>query len=200
MITALDDKTALVLIDLQKGITALPVAHPAAHVIAKSVELVKAFHEKKLLVVIVNVNPLGAEWTQTRVEVSTAPKGDDAIAQARSAMEQGGFFDIIPEIEAAPDDIFVTKRTWNAFYNTGLNESLKERGITGIVLAGIATSIGVEGTARAASEFGYNITFASDAMTDMHLSAHENSFKSIFPRLGEIDTTAAIIKKLQERA
>ncbi len=197
MITAIDPKTALVLIDLQKGITALPVAHPVAEIIEKSATLVAAFRAINLPIVIVHVNPLGAKWTQTRVESSSAPKGEAAIAQARTAMEQGGFFDIVPQIETQADDIFITKTTWGAFYNTGLDNRLKELGVTGIVLAGIATSIGVEGTARQASELGYNITFAKDAMTDMHLTAHENSVSKIFPRIGEVDDTAAIIEKIE---
>jgi nicotinamidase-related amidase len=196
MVTEIDDKTALVLIDLQKGIAALPTVHSAEAVIAKSAQLVNAFRAKGLTVAIVNVNPLGAKWTQTRVESPSGPKGAEAIAQARSAMEQSGFFEIVPQIEPQPDDIFITKGSWNAFYDTALDEQLKSRQITGIVLAGIATSIGVEGTARAASELGYNITFAKDAITDLHLSAHENSLQTIFPRLGEIDDTAAIISKL----
>lgn len=198
MITELDLKTALVLIDLQKGIVALPTAHPSADIVSKSVELIKAFRSKNLPIVVVNVNPLGAKWTQTRVESSTAPKGEEAIKQAREMMEQNGFFEIVPALETQPEDIFITKDSWNAFSNPALDETLQKLGITGIVLAGIATSVGVEGTAREASQRGYNITFAKDAMTDMHLSAHDNSLNTIFPRLGEIDDTAAIINKLTE--
>ena len=198
MITEIDPKTALVLIDLQKGIVNLPVVHPVADVIAKATELIAAFRTKNLPVVIVNVNPLGAKWTQSRVESATAPKGEENIKQARAAMEQGGFFDIIDEVKTQPDDIFITKTTWNAFFETALHAQLQSHGITNIVLAGVATSIGVEGTARNASEHGYNITFASDAMTDLHLDAHENSFKNIFPRIGEVGDTATIIKKLTE--
>ncbi len=176
----------------------MATAHPMEPVIKNAVELVAAFRSKNLPVVIVNVNPLGAKWTQTRVESSTAPKGEEAIAAARVMMEQGGFFDIIPEIVTTEEDIFITKSNWNAFYNTALDESLQKLGITGIVLAGVATSIGVEGTARDASQRGYNLTFAKDAMTDLHLSAHENSLQHIFPRIGEVDDTAAIIKKLTE--
>jgi nicotinamidase-related amidase len=79
-----------------------------------------------------------------------------------------------------------------------LHEILQKLEITGIVLAGVATSIGVEGTARNASEHGYNITFVEDAMTDMHQSAHENSLKTIFPRIGEVGTTANVISTLQK--
>jgi nicotinamidase-related amidase len=198
MITAIDAKTALVLIDLQKGIMGLPTAHPTEQVLEKSIELIKAFRSKNLPIVFVNVNPLGAKWTQARVEQSTAPKGEEAIEQARIAMEQSGFFDLVPQLDVQSDDILITKNTWNAFYNTALHEILQKLEITGIVLAGVATSIGVEGTARNASEHGYNITFVEDAMTDMHLSAHENSLKTIFPRIGELGTTADVIDTLQK--
>ncbi len=104
--------------------------------------------------------------------------------------------EIAPEIKTQPGDIFITKHTWGAFYETALDEELKKRNVTGIVLAGISTSIGVEGTARGASERGYNITFAKDAMTDMFADAHEHSLKHIFPRIGEVDEADKIIEKL----
>ncbi len=198
MVTALDAKTALVLIDLQKGIMGMATAHPTTGVIEKSAQLIDAFRSKGLPVVIVNVNPLGAKWTQSRVDTPGMPKGEEAIKQARAGMEAGGFFDIVPEIKTTADDIFITKTSWGAFYGTALDEELQKRGVTGIVLAGVATSIGVEGTARDASVRGYNLTFATDAMTDMHQSAHDHSISLIFPRIGETGTTEEIIKKMAE--
>jgi len=113
-------------------------------------------------------------------------------------MEAAGFFAVVPELGARPEDIYITKKTWNAFYDTDLEQRLKGLGVTNIVLCGIATSIGVEGTARAAYERGFNVSFAGDAMTDMVASAHENSLGTIFPRLGEIDTTDAIIEMVEK--
>jgi nicotinamidase-related amidase len=186
MITALDKNTALVLIDLQKGITAYPVVHPIAGIIANAAKLTDAFHKAGLPVVIVNVNPSAAKWITARKEPSNAP--------AREF--KADFFDIVPELKTQDDDIFVTKSTWGTFDSTNLDEELQKRGVTGIVIGGVSTSIGVEGTARTASAKGYNLTFASDAMTDMFADAHENSFKHIFPRMGEIDTTENILKFL----
>ncbi|EHQ24847.1 isochorismatase family protein [Mucilaginibacter paludis] len=196
MITQIDPKTALVVIDLQKGIVNLPLVHPVEAIINNSIKLIRAFRSKNLPVVIVKVNPLGASWTQTRVDEPSAPKSEDQIIQARTTMQLAGFFDIVPELETRPDDIFITKTTWGAFYHTELHELLKRLHITGIVLAGIATSIGVEGTARQASELGYNLSFANDAITDMHSSAHEHSITKIFPRIGEVGDTIAIIEKV----
>jgi nicotinamidase-related amidase len=186
MITALDKNTALVLIDLQNGIVQLPLVHPAAAIIANAAKLVNAFNEAGLPVIIVNVNPANSAWAKARKEPSNV-----SMPAFKS-----DWLDIIPELETTADDIFVTKSTWGAFESTNIDEELKKLGVTGIVLGGISTSIGVEGTARGASAKGYNITFASDAMTDMFADAHEHSFKYIFPRIGEIDTTNNILKFL----
>ncbi|WP_438270659.1 MFS transporter [Streptomyces platensis] len=77
-------------------------------------------------------------------------------------------------------------------HGTDLDRELRERGVTQIVLGGIATSIGVESTARAAYEHGYHVTLATDAMTDLDADAHRNSVQRVFPRLGETGTADAI--------
>ena len=186
MVTELDKNTALVLIDLQKGITQMPVAKPVSDILANAARLAAAFRKAALPVVVVNVNPAGAAHTKTRKDAKPRP----GMAFTAESME------IVPEIRTEPGDIFITKHTWSAFFETALHEELKKRNVTGIVLAGISTSIGVEGTARSASELGYNITFATDAMTDMSADSHENSLKHIFPRLGEADDTDKIIAML----
>jgi len=186
MITILDPNTALVLIDLQNGTLQMDLAVPASHILENAAKLIEAFRKAELPVVVVNVNPAGAVSGKVRKAVNvTMPPGFNE-----------DWFKIHPQIKTRPDDIFITKQTWNAFYETALDEELKKRNITQIVLAGVATSIGVEGTARAANERGYNIAFAQDAMTDRMAEAHENSLKYIFPRIGEIGNTMEIIEKL----
>lgn len=78
-----------------------------------------------------------------------------------------------------------------------LESWLKSEGVTQVVLAGVATSIGVESTAREAYALGFNVTLAIDAMTDMSADAHANSVSRIFPRLGETGTTQEIIALLE---
>ena len=68
-----------------------------------------------------------------------------------------------------------------------------------MVICGIATSIGVESTARQAYELGYNVTLATDAMTDLNLDTHNNSVKLIFPRLGETGTSAEVLALVDAR-
>ncbi|MFM0741376.1 isochorismatase family protein [Paraburkholderia xenovorans] len=180
-LTTLDAKTALVVIDLQQGIVALPTAHPTSDVVKRSVSLLDAFRSRGLPVVLVNVTG-GAPGRADQAR----PTGDFPA----------GFADLVPELKQQPSDHLVTKRTWGAFTNTDLDAYLRKQGVTQIVLAGVATSIGVESTARFAHELGFNVTFAVDAMTDLHADAHTNSVTRIFPRLGETGTTQDVLDLL----
>jgi nicotinamidase-related amidase len=182
-ITALDPKTALIVVDLQKGIVAMPTAHPIAHVLQQAGALADTFRRHALPVVLVNVT-------------GGAPGRAD---QTRNFGERpADWADLVPELNRQAADHLVTKRTWGAFTNTGLDDYLKRQGVTQVVLAGVATSIGVESTARQAYELGYNVTLALDAMTDLNSDAHGNSIGRIFPRLGETGTTREIIDLLDK--
>jgi nicotinamidase-related amidase len=180
-VTALDPQTALILIDLQAGIVIYPAAHPTGEVVRHAAALADAFRRHELPVVLVNVTGSA----QGRTE------------QTRSRGElPAGWADLVPELKQQPADHTATKRSWGAFTNTGLDEHLKKLGVTQVVVAGVATSIGVESTARQAHELGFNVTLAVDAMTDRSLEAHDNSITRIFPRLGETGTTGEIVALL----
>lgn len=187
-LTTLDERTALVVVDLQKGIVGAPTTpYSGPEVVARSVELADAFRAHGLPVVL--------------VRVSAAPDGADAVpgrneTQGRTGARPEGWDVIVDELSGHPEDITVTKRNWGAFFGTDLDLQLRRRGITQVVLTGVATSIGVESTARAAHEHGYHVTLATDAMTDLDVEAHRNSIERIFPRLGETGTSEEITEFL----
>jgi nicotinamidase-related amidase len=104
--------------------------------------------------------------------------------------------ELVPELDRQPGDQLVTKQRWGAFLGTDLGDYLRRRGVTQIVLTGVATSIGVESTARSAYDLGYNVTLILDAMTDRDAAAHAHTIEKIFPRLGETGTTADLLKLL----
>ena len=186
--TALDSKTALVVIDLQKGLSQYPTLHPFSQIVANTARLAEAFRRAELPVVLVNVafSADGGDRIRTRTE--TPP---------RSMPSSPEFYQLVPELGPQPGDLLITKRQPSAFYGTELDLQLRRRQVTGIVLTGVASSIGVDSTARAAHERAYNITFASDAITDVDPAAHEFAMKKMFPRVGEIDTTEALLALLR---
>lgn len=184
-VTTLDPKTALIVIDLQKGIAAYPTVHPIGEVVKQASALAAAFRRHGLPVVLVNV----------------AGRAPGRTEQARSLGElPAGFADLLSELNPQPDDHIVTKRTPGAFTNTDLQQHLKKLGVTQLVIVGVATSNGVEATARHAYELGFNVTLAVDAMTDMNADAHTNSIARIFPKLGETGRAQEIIDLIENRS
>jgi nicotinamidase-related amidase len=135
------------------------------------------------------------------VRVSFAGDGGDLVpgrteAGGAAGPRPEGWDAIVDELAGHPGDITVTKHNWGAFHGTDLDVQLRRRGVTQIVLTGIATGIGVESTARAAHEHGYHVTLVTDAMTDLDADTHDNSVRRIFPRLGETGSTAELLQLL----
>jgi nicotinamidase-related amidase len=54
-LTKLDTTAALIVIDLQKGVVGLPTVRPAGEIISRAAQLARAFRERGLPVVLVNV-------------------------------------------------------------------------------------------------------------------------------------------------
>lgn len=187
---SLDPKTtAIVVIDLQKGIVGMPGAHPhpPETVVANAVGLLDAGRAAGAQAVLVHVGfaPDFRDALQTPVDEPMRATGN----------RPPEWMDLLPELKQQPGDVIVFKRQWGAFYGTDLDLQLRRRGIKTIVLCGIATEIGVESTARDAYERGYALVFAEDAMTGR--AAHENSVRHIFPRMGRVRSTAQIIAALK---
>jgi nicotinamidase-related amidase len=185
-------ETALVLIDLQKGIVGLPLApRPGAEVVRNSVRLAERFREAGAVVVLVHV--------------AFSADGSDAVkVPVDMSMQRGSlppdWAAFVPELDAHPKDILITKRQWGAFYGTELDLQLRRRGIRTIVLAGIATNLGVESTARAAHEHGYAQVLVEDAMSSLSEEAHAFSVGQILPRLGLVRSTEEVLAGCAEGA
>ena len=179
MITLPAASTALIFIDLQKGIVGRQFApYSFEAVLAKGKELARRFRGAKAPVVLVNA--------------AFAPDLSDALkAPVDRAMQAppGGFPEDWSELAdglAEASDLKVTKRQWGAFYGTDLDLQLRRRGVTTVVIGGIATNMGVESTARAAHEHGYAVVLAEDAATTFSAEMHAFAFEHIFPHLGRV--------------
>ena len=181
-------KTALVVIDLQKGIVGRQTAPYAPEaVVRNAAALAAAFRKNGMPVFLVRVTP--------------SPDGKDALHPIADAAMPAqtpppDWAEIVPEMGPKQGDFVITKRQWGAFYGTELDLQFRRRGITTMVLCGIATEFGVESTARVAYECGYQQVFASDAMTGLHVESHANAIERIFPRMGRVRGTEEIIAAL----
>jgi nicotinamidase-related amidase len=179
-LTTIDPTSALVVIDLQKGIVSAHTGPPVTAVVKQATRLATEFRRHGLPVVLVNVT-------------GRSPGRTEAGRSAGSAALPAGWADLIDELEVQPTDHLITKRRRSAFHDTGLDTLLHDLGVTQVVLAGISTSAGVESTARSASDHGYHVVLATDAMSDPDADAHRHSIERVFPKLGETAITAEVI-------
>lgn len=182
------DSTALVIIDLQKGIAARPLApYTSEQVVSNSKDLAQRFRDAGAIVMVVNV-----AFSKDRKDALTQEV--DLSMPVPTSGFPADFSDLVDGL-AKDGDIRITKHQWGAFYGTELDLQLRRRGIKTLVLTGIATNMGVESTARQAWEYGYNLVIAEDAMTSLSAEMHEFSIKNILPRLGRIRKSTDIILK-----
>ncbi|SNS22547.1 Nicotinamidase-related amidase [Granulicella rosea] len=179
--------TALILIDLQNAIKARnPVPHSFDDVVARSVALGDKLRAAGGTVVYVNVDVADM---QTHVADRSMRNPNDPPPPAIMS-------ELVPECGIQPGDLTITKRSWGAFLKTTLDEQLRAKGVTTIILGGVATNIGVESTARSAYDLGYDIVFAEDAMATLSQEMHDFTIKVHFPMMGRVRSTAEILEAL----
>ena len=182
--------TALVVIDLQKGIASMPtMPYDAKTVIANAAKLAAAFRKNKMPVFL--------------VRVATSADGKDRLVPVVDGENPWGknktpsdWSEIVPEMGSEESDFIITKKQWGAFYGTDLDLQLRRRQIENVVLCGIATNIGVESTARFAFEYGYQQIFAEDAMGSRSAEEHDFTVKITFPRMGRVRSTEDVLAGL----
>ena len=178
--------TALILIDLQKGIVSRPLdPHDAGTVVANGAKLATAAAKTGGLVVAVNVAFSKDDGDRLKAPID-APMAGGAMPPDWS--------DLVPEIAALNAPVTITKRNWSAFHGTELDLQLRRRGIETIVVGGIATNFGVESTAREGWQYGYQVIIAEDACSSSGGEGmHQFAVEKIFPRLGRVRPTAEIL-------
>ncbi|QWI73106.1 isochorismatase family protein (plasmid) [Bacillus mycoides] len=174
-------KTALVLIDLQKGIVTIP---GGKEVVEQAIQLIQQFRKNNGFISFVCVDFHDGNDHLTPITDSPAGKTNRPKDWA----------EFVPELDIFEGDYRVTKRQWGAFFGTDLDLQLRRRGIDTIVLCGIATNMGVESTAREAFQLGYQQIFITDAMTSFTQEEHEASCSYVFPKIGRIRSTQDFLK------
>jgi nicotinamidase-related amidase len=182
--------TALVVIDLQKGIASVGrtlAPHSVEVVVQNAAKLAEAFRKNAMAVFLVHVMPSAAD----RLDVTTddpgwRPTGPRSVDAS----------DFLPEIGPKEGDLIITKKQWGAFYGTDLELQLRRRGMRTIVLCGISTNFGVESTARFAYEYGFQQVFAEDAMSSSSEEMHNVAVNVVFKRIGRVRKTAEILEAL----
>ncbi|ESQ78301.1 isochorismatase family protein [Asticcacaulis sp. YBE204] len=177
--------TALVMIDLQKGILAQPLEpRPSEAVVEGAETFALRCRAAGILVIWVHVG-FGTDF------VEAPPTNVDQPIPRPEGGLPSNYSDFAPGLQQ-PGDLAIFKRNWGAFYGTELDVVLRRRAVTTIMLAGVATPFGVESTARQAWERNYDVVTLEDLCAAPNAVLHWNSIDNIFPRLSRVRQTGDV--------
>ncbi len=86
---------------------------------------------------------------------------------------------LLPELEVQPSEIVIGKNRYNAFYNTGLEQSLIEAKISDVIIAGVMTNLCCETTAREAFVRDFRVFFLADGTATVNEEFHMASLVNL---------------------
>ncbi|GAB2175587.1 hydrolase [Dongia sp. agr-C8] len=192
MLTLDAKRTALVLIDVQKGTLGFNLSpHGPADIVAAATRLADGARKAGAMLVYVRV-AFAADYADR-------PQG---LTDVPMILPPGGlpadWSDYAPEIAAIAPDLWITKRHWSAFHGTELDLQLRRRGMTHLVFGGIATNFGVESSARDAWQHNYTAVIAEDACSSVGPELHRFAIEKTLPRVSLIRSSAEIIAALAQ--
>jgi nicotinamidase-related amidase len=177
-------RSALVLIDLQNfNVKSDTAPYKTDTVVGNCAMLAGEMRDRGAMVVYVRV----------LADQLLAPPADQPMRTPGSPPPPPEAILFAPEAQLQAGDLVITKRQWGAFYATELDQMLRRRRIKTIILGGIATNFGVESTARAAFDRGYELVFVEDAMTSLAAEPHVFANTQVFPRMGRVRSAQVLL-------
>jgi nicotinamidase-related amidase len=135
-------------------------------------------------------------------EALAATLGTDLAEEYHAAATSGATTRLAADLDVQPEDLHAVKARASAFFpgNCDLPDQLKARGIEYVLVAGLATSVCCESSARDACELGYKVTMVSDALAGQSFGVHEASLAVFFRNFGDVRPSHQVIDLLSREA
>ncbi|MBI3586591.1 MAG: cysteine hydrolase [Ignavibacteriales bacterium] len=116
------------------------------------------------------------------------------------AMKGTGGAEVIPELRPESSDYLFEKRTYSAFFETGLDQFLRSLGVTRLYITGLHTNICDRHTSADAFFRGYDLVILEDGVEAFDQKAHDEGLEYLKTNYGaEIKTTEEVIKTWQRK-
>lgn len=100
-------------------------------------------------------------------------------------------------VEPEPGEPIVIKHRYSAFVDTDLQLILRSRGITSLILTGVATNVCVESTARDAYMRDYYVTFVDDCSAAYDQAKHDATLRNMADHFGVVVTSDDVMDAWQ---
>jgi ureidoacrylate peracid hydrolase len=192
-------KTALIVVDVQNDFchsdSPLAKANDMSLVqdmVPRLLQLIDAARAAGTMIVWIKV--LHFEWT-------TSPAGWEHRKRTRPnaqlICQEGTFGAEFYRVEPEPGEPIVVKHRYSAFVDTDLQLILRSKGISSVILTGVATNVCVESTARDAFMRDYYVTFASDCSATFTQEKHDATLRNMADHFGVVATSEEIMEAWQ---
>jgi ureidoacrylate peracid hydrolase len=107
---------------------------------------------------------------------------------------------VIAELEARADDIYIVKRRYSAFFNTDLDVTLRDLKVDTLVVAGVVTNICVRSTVHDAFFLGYTVIVSEDCVAATGPREQASSLYDIATHFGVVSSSEQVAAGLLENA
>ena len=134
--------------------------------------------------------------TDTNNSLTPWPNGE--VARTKVHVVAGDkSSDVLADLEPKPEDYYIVKYRWSAFFQTYLDLALRTRGIDTLIVSGGSTDVGVTSTLYSGRDLDYNMIVVSDACGTSHdQRAHDTLMELVFPRMSRVRTTDQVIEMI----
>jgi len=112
-------------------------------------------------------------WVRVRMKRAKATDPSQLLHEKEDPRGQ----EIVAELKPQPQDIVFRKRRPDGFVGTDFDLMLRSKGIKTILIGGVATEGGVEGTARSARNLGYDVVVLRDCVGSRNRDLHDMALK-----------------------
>jgi len=190
------ENSALIVWDMQNGIAKR--AFNIAEVVPNMNRLIEAAHKSRRPVIVSQHTGVPFEYQSKYGIYSARRRGMDP--KAGTFMAEGSEeWKLLDELVVSEDDAVMKKHTPSLFVGTMVEQLLRNRGVDTIILAGVSTEAGIEGTARHAAALGFIPVVVVDAVGSFDKARHELALqlmRSMFP----LKKTEDVVRSLEKLA
>jgi nicotinamidase-related amidase len=136
--------------------------------------------------------------TDTKIDLKPWPNG--VVTKDKPvALHGGSGSEVIPELDPRPDDYYIPKYRWSAFYQTYLDLALRTAKRDTLIVSGGSTDVGVAATVFAGRDLDYNMIVVRDACATIHdQRAHDVLMDLMFPRMCRVRTVDQVLQMIKE--
>ncbi|CAF1086090.1 unnamed protein product [Adineta steineri] len=179
-------KSALILLDLQAGI--IGMLPNSEELLTKVATAISTARERGIQIGHVRVAFEDSDYAA----IPNTNKTFSAVVGSRRMQIDTPDAAFHKNVAPQAGDIVVRKTRVGAFSTTDLDQQLRQRGITNLILAGVSTSGAVLSTVRDAADRDYQLYILVDGTADLDPEVHDILIKKVFPRQAYIITTAEL--------